>query len=67
MDWRERLKDPEFTLWAFGTTDGTTRLDATPPLWNARHSDLFDCDPASNVKVTIERMYKAFLDEKACK
>ena len=58
---RDLLRVPEFTQWAFGTTDKTTRNDATPALWNALHSDIFVCNNSDDINESIERMYEAYL------
>jgi len=51
------LRDPDFTEWAFGSTDLSTRLEDTPAMWNALHSDLFVCYGHGEVRPTLDRMY----------
>lgn len=58
---RDLLRVPEFTQWAFSTTDLSTRNDAIPSLWNALHSDIFECHGSDLINPSLERMYAAYL------
>lgn len=54
------LREPDFTKWAFGSTDLSTRLESTPAMWNALHADLFICDGHCEVRESLNRMYNFY-------